>query len=415
MTPSAGSSAEAQLLLACARRRHVAGSAGGGRYARSGGIRWEVLLRTAELQGIAPLLHANLARRCPEPIPASFTSRLQQHCRRILRTNLTLVAELRNLLPHFEDRRIPALPFKGPMLAASAYGSLGLRPFGDLDILVRGRDVDAARRLLLDLGFVLDYHAPGEEYHFVDRQREITVDLHERIASSCFPEPAAFDVLWSRSREVALSGGGVRGLSSEDTAFCLCVHLAKDCCTWKERLSQVCDLAELMAAEPELPWDRVLDHARARGGERIVLLGLWLSRELLGAAIPPIARARCQDDPAVPRLGALVRDRLLKQLDGSLEYVRYRRDAQVHDLMLHLAIRERPLDRVRVARDLARTWLARRLTPTEQDRRFLPLPSGLAPLYYLVRPVRVARDRLRRGHRGPRRPSLLLHPPRRTP
>jgi hypothetical protein len=58
--------------------------------------------------------------------------------------------------------------------------------------------------------------------------------------------------------------------------------------------------------------------------------------------------------------------------------------------------------------------VGRLVTPTEFDHRFLPLPGGLSPLYYLIRPIRVASDRLRRVPRGPRRSSILLHPPRRT-
>jgi hypothetical protein len=109
----------------------------------------------------------------------------------------------------------------------------------------------------------------------------------------------------------------------------------------------------------------------------------------------------------------VVKERLLRQLDGSLEYLPFRREAQVEDVRFYFGIRERPVDRLRVVRELTRTWIGRRITPTEQDRRFLPLPSGLSAMYYLIRPVRVARDRLRRVQRGPRRPSLLLHLPRR--
>ncbi len=241
-------------------------SAAGARDALARGIRWELLLRTAELQGVAPLLHANLARLFPEQIPSPHRERLRQACRGIARMNLSLAGELRRLLERFEGHGIPAIPFKGPVLAASAYGNLTLRRFSDLDILVRERDGDAACRLLAELGFMLDYHVRGQEYHFVDEGREITVDLHQRIASNYFPAPADFDVMWGRSRPVSVGGGMVRGLAPEDTAFGLCVHLGKDYCMWKERLSQLCDLAELMAAEPTLPWDRVLDHARAVGG-----------------------------------------------------------------------------------------------------------------------------------------------------
>jgi hypothetical protein len=389
-------------------------SAARARTALERGIQWELLLRTAELQGIAPLLHANLSRLFPGQIPPPHAERLRQACRGIARLNLSLVAELRRLLERFEGRRIPAIPFKGPVLAASAYGSLTLRQFGDLDILVHERDGHAACRLLAELGYVLGYHVRGQEYHFADEGRRITVDLHQRIASSYFPVPADFDVLWGRARPVSLGGGMVRGLAPEDTAFGLCVHLAKDYCSWKERLSQLCDLAELMAAEPTLPWYEVLDHARAAGGERIVLVALWLTRELLGSSLPEAAVARFDNDPNVPRLGTLVKERLLRQLDGSLDYVPYRREARVEDLSLHLAMRERRVDRIRLVRDLIRNRLGRLVTPTELDHRFLPLPRGLSSLYYLIRPIRVARDRLRRVPRGPRRPSLLLHPPRRT-
>lgn len=415
MIASAGRSAEAQLLLSCARSRMDGASAAGARAALARGIQWEQLLRTAELQGVAPLLHANLDRLFPGQIPSPHAERLRQACRGVARRNLSLVAELRRLLQQFEGRCIPAIPFKGPMLATSAYGSLTLRRFRDLDVLVRERDGDAARRLLAELGYVLGYHVRGQEYHFVDEGRQVMVDLHQRIASSYFPVPADFDVIWGRSRPVSLGGWMVRGMAPEDTAFGLCVHLAKDYCTWKERLSQLCDLAELMTTEPALPWDRVLDHARATGGERIVLLALWLTRELLGTSLPDAAVARLASDPKVPPLGTLIRERLLRQLDGSLDYIPYEREAPVEDFRLYLAIRERPGDRIRLVRDFIGTRVGRLVTPTELDHRFLPLPGGLSPLYYLIRPIRVARDRLRRVPRGPRRPSVLLRSLRRTP
>jgi hypothetical protein len=414
MIASAGRSAEAQLLLACARSRMDDASAAEARAALARGIQWELLLRTAELQGIAPLLNANLGRLFPGQIPSPHAEQLRQACRGIARLNLSLVAELRRLLQRFEERHIPAIPFKGPVLAASAYGNLTLRRFGDLDILVHERDGDAARRLLAELGYVLNYHSPGQEYHFLDKGRQITVDLHQRIASSYFPAAADFDVILARSCPVNLGGATVRGMAPEDTAFGLCVHLAKDYCTWKDRLSQLCDLAELMAAEPTLPWDRVLDHARAVGGERIVLLALWLTRELLGSSLPDAVGSRLEGDPDVPRLGTPIKERLLSQLDGSLDYIRYRREAQVEDFNLHLAIRERRGDRIRLVGNFIRNRVGQLVTPTEFDHRFLRLPGALAPLYYLIRPIRIARDRVRRVQHGPPRPALMLHPPRRT-
>ncbi len=414
MMATAGRSPEAELILACARTRLDEASLARARAALARGIDWDVLLRTAELQGVAPLLHASLSRLGPGTLPPAPAERLRRTCRGIAQLNLRLAAELRRLLEQFEARDIPVIPFKGPVLAVAAYRNLALRRFSDLDVLVRPRDLGPARELLASLGYSLGYHDRDLEYHFVDQARQITVDLHQRIASSYFPAPDDFGALWERLQPVAVGGGVVHGLSAADSAFGLCVHLAKDCRVWKERLSEVCDVAELVAADPDLPWDRVLDEARAVGGERIVLLALWLAKDLLDSPVPEPARARLAADVHVSRLGGIVRERLLRQLDGSLEYLPYHRDTLIEDSRFHLGMRERRGDKVRYIRDLIRNRVARLLTPTERDRRFLRLPRALDLLYYVVRPIRVTRDRLREPS-GDRRPdSTFTFGPRRT-
>jgi hypothetical protein len=52
-----------------------------------------------------------------------------------------------------ESYEIPAIAYKGPTLAVSAYGNLSLRQFGDLDILVQDRAYERARQLLIKQGF----------------------------------------------------------------------------------------------------------------------------------------------------------------------------------------------------------------------------------------------------------------------
>jgi hypothetical protein len=241
----------------------------------------------------------------------------------------------------------------------------------------------------------------------VDETRRITVDLHQKIASSYFPAADNFDTLWARLQPLTIAGGVVRGLSTEDSAFMLCVHLTKDCRVRTERLSEVCDVAELVAAEPGLPWERVLSRAREAGGERIVLLALWLAERLLGSNVPDAARQRIESDPQVASLGRIVEQRLLRQLDGSLEYLPHRREILVEDSRFYLGTRERRGDKARYLIDLIGNRISRLLTPTEQDRRFVKLPQPLDLLYYLVRPIRVARDRLRESPRR-RRWTLRL-------
>ena len=68
------------------------------------------------------------------------------------RRNLFLTRELLNLLTLFETHQIPAIPFKGPVLAASVYGNLALRQFSDLDLIIHKQHVAKARELLVSAG-----------------------------------------------------------------------------------------------------------------------------------------------------------------------------------------------------------------------------------------------------------------------
>jgi len=61
-------------------------------------------------------------------------------------------------------------------------------------------------------------------------------------------------------------------------------------------------------------------------------------------------------------------------------------------IISQLQIRERFRDRAKIF--LRSLW--RKLKPTERDRWFLPLPRALSVGYYIVRPLRLALERMRR-------------------
>ena len=71
------------------------------------------------------------------------------------RRNLLLVGQLLMLLRLFKDNDIPIIPYKGAVLAASAYGDITLREFHDLDFLVQKDHLLKARDLLLSHGYQL--------------------------------------------------------------------------------------------------------------------------------------------------------------------------------------------------------------------------------------------------------------------
>ena len=62
--------------------------------------------------------------------------RFNEATERTTMSNLYLTQEMLKLLSAFRKKGIPAIPYKGPVLAQAVYGNVGLRQFGDLDITV---------------------------------------------------------------------------------------------------------------------------------------------------------------------------------------------------------------------------------------------------------------------------------------
>ncbi len=57
---------------------------------------------------------------------------------------MMMTAELKAVMGWLEAGDVPAIAYKGPTLAAWAYGDIALREFCDLDILVRPSDKNAS-------------------------------------------------------------------------------------------------------------------------------------------------------------------------------------------------------------------------------------------------------------------------------
>jgi hypothetical protein len=339
---------------------------------------------------LAPLSRF-LADGFENAVPPEVRDELATEAQEIAYRSVYLTAKLVELLRRFESERLPVVPYKGPTLALAAYGSVAAREFGDLDLLVRGRDFERARRLLEAGGYRLfeDEWLPVRhlchEVPFVADERRVQIDLHRRVLSrELFP--VSERALWSQLEPVRVGELETRTFRAELLLVVLCEHAHKH--RW-ERLSWIADLAHLLAARPAFDWQRSLELARGAGSLRVLGVGLLLATGLFGAPVPPSIGARFDGDAATRELAATIRERLYYGREW--DEVELDRDL----VALQWRGRERLRDRIRLA-----------VTPNESDWIVWPLPAALAPLYYLVRPLRVlskyGAGRLRREARGSR-------------
>ncbi len=387
---------EIQILLCCATTQIESETASRLKALVQENIDWVKLTQLAQQHRVMPLLYSNLNAICPQAVPKDILNQLLVNFRTNTRRSLLLSAELVRLLNLFEAQAIPALPFKGPVLAASAYGNLSLRQFSDLDILVRPQDIEKAKALFLSEGYRMkierievtqeqeaafvrsqSIHQFVREaaYPFIHHEKGVTAELHWGIMPQyfCFPIDS---LAWEQSEFVSIAGNKVPNLSPEITLLMLVGHGTKDCWT---QLARICDIAELIRSHPQLNWTKLIEQARIKGGQRMLFLGLMLARNLLGASLPEEVWQKIQAEKEVELLARQVSERLFSPSNASFQ------DGSV--TRFHLGTRERLMDKVRY-------FIKVLITPTTSDWLLLPLAQFPAFLYYLLRPIRLVREQV---------------------
>jgi hypothetical protein len=344
----------------------------------------ERLLRLAKRHRLTPLLHHHLQAAGCDAVPEVLAEALQVAYAANARRNLFLAAELVRIVRWLEAEAIPVLALKGPVLAVTAFGDLALRQFYDLDLLVPPEHVLHARRLLLANGYVAD--ADEAEVEATLRKPEKSqvvlrhdatgqaVELHWRLVPERLSYGFQAKALRERGQDVPLAGTTVRTLAPEDLLVYLCAHGTKH--VWR-RLHWLVSVAAVLHATPDLDWGRCWAVAGEVRSRRPLRLALALVRDVLGEPLPPVAARWVEDDRRVRWLVAWVHRRLYAG--------QHREDGVAYNAFL-LLTRERLRDGLRHGMGRLRTHLR----PGPRDRTLITLPRALYPLYYVLRPLRLA-------------------------
>ncbi len=354
-------------------------------------VDWPALAGQAVRHGVAAPCYHTLRAHFAGCVPPEALEHLRQRFHARLRRSLFLLGALPGVLRILSERGIETAVFKGPVLAVRAYGDVQLRPFTDLDLLIRKRDVPAAVAALQAAGYAeanplpADYdthwtsywpllHHPHGNANGYHRPDGVALDLHWGLASRYFLYPQDPEALWPRMIAAELPGGpAVKTFGPEDALLFLCMHAAKH--HWTE-LRFACDIAAHLHAHPALDWGWTFAQARALRSTRMMMLGVHLARTLLGAPVPPRARRRIEAQPEVRATARRARAMLFSRADtlGTLQV-----------LAFHLRVRDRRRD----ALGTCLYTLPLALRPTPADRAWIALPPALSFLYGALRPARI--------------------------
>lgn len=336
---------EIDLLLSCASGHPDIARTERIKTLMRGEIDWAYVLRAALDHRVMPLLYRSLNTARPENVPQAVSMQLQAHYYANAAHNLLLAQELVKILGLLDAHEIIAIPYKGPVLATSIYGDLAIRQFGDLDILIQKRDALKAKKLLMAEGYRLwhphlDALLPAlyrirKVFELQSGDGQLLVELHWSVAEWPVRFPLNEREIWERVASSTLVGTPVRSFAPEDLLLILCVHGSKH--LWS-RLGWICDIAELLRTHPGLAWESLLARAERLGGLRMLLLGLSLAHELLGAQLNEAVLDRLGRQGVVAALVTQVRAQLFSDANESSSAV----DLPAY----YLNLRERRRDQV---------------------------------------------------------------------
>lgn len=204
---------------------------------------------------------------------------------------------LASLLADLDQLGVATMLLKGAALAQTAYDRPALRPFGDIDILVKPSDAERARRKVERRGWVPVHRVPVSlvglkpSMNYVDA-RGIDIDLHQYALAEC-TAPTVDDGFWRRSVVIEFGGAPTRALSPADQLLHVCIHGLRYAPIRTDHW--IADaIAILRRAGGAFDWDLCIAEARHRS----------LTVQLLHA----LERIRADDASIVPeRIPSIVR------------------------------------------------------------------------------------------------------------
>lgn len=177
---------------------------------------------------------------------------------------------------------VAAVWVKGAALAVTVYERPGLRPFGDLDLLVAPDSVPGADRALVARGFRRDpaTDTMAANYERPERTGPLAIDLHWDFVQRNGPQ-AAVEIPVGEIVSRARRAGGLPVPAPEDGLLLAAANLVR---SRLDRFILLVDFARLAAADPR--WDHVLERAAAWRLKTSLWLGLSLAAGHLDAPVP---------------------------------------------------------------------------------------------------------------------------------
>ena len=301
----------------------------------------------------------------------------------IVKYNMLMTNELLNVLKVFEEKNIDCIPFKGPVLTKLAYGDITLRQYVDLDILIEEKYLFHAAKILNKNSYNSDkpiellqnkkYIMSDNDYSFFTLNN-IHIELHWKL----FREKIAKQIdIYNHNfsnAEVTINTKSIKTLSLEIMIVYLCLHGSKH--LW-ERIEWIVDIDKLLKVGI-FDWNFILKISKELKVYNMFLLGISLSDELFDSNIPAEVRNHYLTNNKVQNL----KFKMINLLNSNFMHEEKEKKIMILKFKYIMQMFDSKVEPLKYIISII-------FKPTHYDIYFINIPSTFSFLYYLVRPIRI--------------------------
>jgi hypothetical protein len=241
----------------------------------------------AEAEGVSGLLYRRLKRCPPGSVPIPILRRLHNKTLEIATASKELQGLAQSISKRFHQEGVDTMALQGLSLL-NLYPDPGLRPLGDMDILVKPSDRNRIPLLLAELGFGV----PDPEYPNIFYNNRHWLDIHshalnlDRVNTRRYLFPSDLTLLWESATLQAENSSHLLIADPRDNVVLLSAHALKHAYS---RLIWLVDLHESilkLVASDKNGWDAMVSRAQRWHQEKSVLYGLIMLQGTFGFNSP---------------------------------------------------------------------------------------------------------------------------------
>ncbi len=322
--------------------------------------------------------------------PEQFKTLLKNELHSITLKNFELAKETERIVKRLEAANIVAIPYKGVAFSKQFYGDISMRESSDIDLAIDPNSLLAIKPLLEEDGYVIaagmedpskasaNYYKENKDLCFdkITTRERFHIELHWMITHPNYQAPANLNKIDSAQLvNSELAGTQLKFLEpAEHFRATLLHHLLHD---GMEYLKLLVDIAQAQSILIAVSVNEKISQLEQHYNVVPIFLAI---EDLFGVG-------QVSEQPNKNPLSASIIDYCLRSTIG--RYQRHR----VFSLIGHY--RRTLHNRVRFIKDkkdkrlFQLSYLHGLIKPGLGEREWIPLPSYLHGLYYLIRPIRI--------------------------